>query len=68
MLSSFSLPDGYTYEELHDILKDAGFVIYAGQGGLFHAIFRLANMGDITDDDLERLLDVFRTLPVKEQA
>ncbi|WP_319559848.1 aminotransferase class V-fold PLP-dependent enzyme [Marispirochaeta sp.] len=68
MLSSFSLPDGYSYEELHDILKEAGFVIYAGQGGLFHSIFRVANMGDITDGDLERLLDVFRTLLVKEQA
>lgn len=62
MLSSFHLPEGYTYEELHDELRKAGFIIYAGQGGLFHQIFRIANMGDIFDSDVDRLLDVFRRL------
>jgi 2-aminoethylphosphonate-pyruvate transaminase len=60
MISSFLLPDGVSYDELHDLLKDAGFVIYAGQGGLYHSIFRIANMGDIRDQDLARLVDVFR--------
>jgi 2-aminoethylphosphonate-pyruvate transaminase len=49
-----------TYEPLHDLLKQEGFVIYAGQAGLYHSIFRIANMGDISDADLARLLDVFR--------
>jgi len=62
MLSSFHLPEGFTYEELHDKLREEGFVIYAGQGGLFHQIFRIANMGDISDSDVDRLLEVLRRI------
>lgn len=56
MLSSFKLPAGSTYEKLHDALREAGFAIYAGQAGLFHSIFRIANMGDIIDSDVDRLV------------
>jgi len=62
MISSFHLPRGWTYERLHDELRAAGFVIYAGQGGLSKAMFRVCNMGDIQDGDLERLLAVLRRL------
>jgi 2-aminoethylphosphonate-pyruvate transaminase len=62
MISSFCLPEGMTYEELHAALKAAGFVIYAGQGGLRAAMFRIANMGHIEDADVERLLATFRSL------
>jgi 2-aminoethylphosphonate-pyruvate transaminase len=61
-MSSFKLPEGKTYRELHDILKKEGFVIYAGQGGLYHAIFRIANMGAILDSDVDRLIGVFQTV------
>ena len=60
VISSFHLPQGVTYQELHDLLKKAGFVIYAGQAGLYHSIFRIANMGAISDADLKRLIAVFR--------
>ncbi len=60
VISSFHLPQGVAYQELHDLLKKAGFVIYAGQAGLYHSIFRIANMGAITDADLKRLIAVFR--------
>jgi 2-aminoethylphosphonate-pyruvate transaminase len=59
-MSSFKLPAGKTYETLHAILKEEGFVIYAGQGGLYHSIFRIANMGDILDSDVDRLISVFK--------
>lgn len=59
MITSFYLPEGWTYEALHDALKQAGFVIYAGQGDLQREIFRIANMGHIQDADVERLLAVF---------
>ena len=36
-----------TYEQLRDLLKKEGFVIYAGQAGLYHSIVRIANMGAI---------------------
>lgn len=62
MISSFYLPDGWDYSALHKSLRDAGFVIYAGQGGLFHSIFRIANMGNIHDADVDRLLAAFAAL------
>ncbi len=55
VLWSWVLPDGDNYERVHALLKKKGFVIYAGQGGLGTHIFRIAHMGDIQNDDLERL-------------
>jgi 2-aminoethylphosphonate-pyruvate transaminase len=55
VLRSYRLPDGVTYQRLHDELKRNGFVIYAGQGQLAASIFRIAHMGDIGNDDIERL-------------
>jgi 2-aminoethylphosphonate-pyruvate transaminase len=62
MISSFVLPRGWNYQRLHDALRAAGFVIYAGQGGLYHAMFRICTMGDLWDEDLERLLRTLRSL------
>lgn len=62
MISSFHLPQGQSYEQLHDTLRAAGFVIYAGQGELSKTIFRIANMGDILDADIDRLLACFKNL------
>lgn len=59
MLRAYRLPAGTSYDALHDDLKRAGFVIYAGQGGLAPSIFRVATMGDLRDDDVERLLGAF---------
>lgn len=55
VLWSYVLPEGRSYAGLHDALKERGFVIYAGQGALSERVFRLAHMGDIGDDDLDRL-------------
>ncbi|HEY5789382.1 MAG TPA: 2-aminoethylphosphonate--pyruvate transaminase [Gammaproteobacteria bacterium] len=55
-LTAFHLPDGLGYAELHDRLRAAGFVIYAGQGALAARVFRLANMGALSAADLDRLL------------
>jgi 2-aminoethylphosphonate-pyruvate transaminase len=56
MLSAFNLPAGLTYRDLHDGMRDAGFVIYAGQGRFASSIFRIAVMGDIGEADMARLL------------
>jgi len=55
-LTSLKLPEGLTYPALHDRLREEGFVIYAGQGGLTQKIFRIANMGDIKKDEFQNLL------------
>jgi 2-aminoethylphosphonate-pyruvate transaminase len=62
VLRSFKLPSGCSYEEIHDGLKEAGFIIYAGQGGLKNDIFRLANMGDLQMEDINRFLEQFKIL------
>jgi 2-aminoethylphosphonate-pyruvate transaminase len=46
-ITTFKLPTGVSYDQLHDALKGDGFVIYAGQGKLASEIFRVANMGNV---------------------
>jgi len=60
MITAFHLPKDWSYPQLHDLLKSEGFVIYAGQGNLQSVLFRIANMGDISDSDWKRLIDIFR--------
>jgi len=52
-LTSFSLPIGTAFEDLHGPLKERGFVIYPGQRGLRSTIFRVAVMGDLDHADME---------------
>jgi 2-aminoethylphosphonate-pyruvate transaminase len=59
-LTSFRLPEGKSYDALHDGLKKAGFVIYAGQGKFDGAIFRIAVMGELPDADIDRLVGALR--------
>ncbi len=59
-LTALKLPDGLSYAPLHDHLRQNGYVIYAGQGGLSKTIFRIANMGDIHPEEFDRLLAVLK--------
>jgi 2-aminoethylphosphonate-pyruvate transaminase len=56
VLNAYRLPEQRTYDEIHDRLKQRGFVIYAGQGSLATGMFRISTMGDISNYDMERLL------------
>ena len=60
VLTAYRVPAGYDYASLHDFLKASGFVIYAGQGKFQDEIFRVAVMGEITDEDIDRLLSAFQ--------
>jgi 2-aminoethylphosphonate-pyruvate transaminase len=55
VLWSWVLPKGMKYSEVHAALKKDGFVVYQGQGHFSKEIFRIAHMGDIHNDDLDRL-------------
>ena len=57
-LTAFPLPPEVNHQVWHDHLKTHGFVIYGGQGEFAQQIFRIANMGAITDADWQRLFDV----------
>ena len=56
VLNAYRLAERQTYDEIHDRLKQRGFVIYAGQGSLATGMFRVSTMGDISNYDMERLL------------
>jgi 2-aminoethylphosphonate-pyruvate transaminase len=56
VLRSYRLPSGMTYDQLHDALRERGFVIYAGQAPLRDKLFRIATMGEISDRDLDRFI------------
>ncbi|MDQ3776218.1 MAG: 2-aminoethylphosphonate aminotransferase [Pseudomonadota bacterium] len=60
VLNAFQLPHGMGYTELHDRLKDRGFIIYAGQGDLATTLFRVSAMGAIAVADMERFVDAVR--------
>ena len=60
VLTAYRIPAGYDYKSLHEFLKAAGFVIYAGQGRFNQEIFRIAVMGAINSVDVARLLASFR--------
>jgi 2-aminoethylphosphonate-pyruvate transaminase len=51
-LTSMWVPKRLTYLQLHDALKKAGFVVYAGQSELKGKIFRVAHMGQLLQADL----------------
>lgn len=58
-ITAFYLPEGVAYQTLHDRLKADGYVIYAGQGNLENKIFRVANMGALTEAQFTGFLDAF---------
>lgn len=64
VLTALQLPEGAAYADLHDRLKARGFVIYAGQGNLESRAFRVANIGDIRQDEFKEFLAALEeTLP-----
>lgn len=62
VLNSFPLPESISYETLHDKLKAAGYVIYAGQGSFAQSRFRISCMGEITNSDMERFIEEIRII------
>lgn len=66
IMTSFYLPNQWTYAAFHDRLKSLGFVIYSGQGHLKDKIFRVSTMGAISDGDMLRFCDAVEHV-VKEE-
>lgn len=61
-ITAVCLPEGVRYEALHDGLRRGGYVIYAGQGALRSRLFRVANMGALTQQDFEGFLRRLETV------
>ena len=49
----------YSYDQMHDYLYERGFTIYPGKGAK-ERTFRLANIGQIDQDDIDAFLDVLK--------
>ena len=63
-ITAYYLPDGLTYQSFHDRLKEQGYVVYAGQGNLENKIFRVANMGALTETQFTAFLDAVERIVV----
>lgn len=59
-MTSVYLPPGLGYQELHDKIKERGFVIYNSQGHLRGAVFMLGVVGVISEQDIRSFLAVLR--------
>lgn len=63
VLTAARLPVGVDYEALHDWMRKHGYLIYAGQAQWKDRIFRLANLGQVTQAELKRAVAL-----VKQEA
>lgn len=55
-MTSVYLPPGFTFQQLHDPLKEKGFVIYNSQGRLRGTVFMLGVVGLIAASDVTEFL------------
>ncbi len=58
VLNAFYLPEGISYARLHDGLKKNGFITYTRQAEPTRSLFRIACMGELSAQDMERLIAV----------
>ncbi len=61
VLTAARLPAGVGYEALHDWMRKNGYLIYAGQAQWKDRIFRLANLGQVTEAELKRAVALVKT-------
>ncbi|MFM8552185.1 MAG: 2-aminoethylphosphonate aminotransferase, partial [Nitrospiraceae bacterium] len=61
-LTAYHLPDGVAYQTLHDKLKEQGYVIAPGLGPFEGKIFRVANMGALTEQQIGGFLAAFQSV------
>ncbi|MFJ8859853.1 pyridoxal-phosphate-dependent aminotransferase family protein [Streptomyces sp. NPDC102451] len=58
------LPEGIGYDDLHDGLKAEGYVVYSTQEQLA-GVFRVANMGQLTEADIDGFLAAYDRVVAK---
>ncbi len=61
IITTFLYPENktFSFQEMYHFIKERGYVIYPGK--LTDAdTFRIGNIGEIYEDDIEKLLDIFK--------
>lgn len=53
VMTNVYIPKCYNYQDIHDKLKDKGFLIYPGKGELDGKVMHIATMGNIQIDDVK---------------
>tara|TARA_B100002003_G_C14144323_1_gene550174 strand:- start:1611 stop:2681 length:1071 start_codon:yes stop_codon:yes gene_type:complete len=64
-MTSINMPEGFTYDRLHDELKDQGYLIYNAQGSFQEKMFRLGTVGVMTEDDIRGFLNALGSVLAK---
>ena len=61
-ITAILIPDTpkYRFEDLHDYARSFGYTIYPGKLGNIDT-FRIANMGDIRPEEMQRFVPILRT-------
>jgi aspartate aminotransferase-like enzyme len=52
------LPEGVAFDALYELVKERGIIIYGCKGVLADRYVQIANMGDLSDEGIERFLGV----------
>lgn len=60
IITSIFMPDGIDFNEMHDYFYSKGFTIYPGKVEEFNT-FRVANIGQITSNDMSEFLNLLKT-------
>ena len=56
VLTTFRMPDHFSYEDIRYHLKKNGFVIYGGKGPLENKVFQVANIGEIDESAIRNFV------------
>ena len=59
IITSIHIPDGVDFNEMHDYFYEKGITIYPGKVSEFNT-FRIANIGQIDNTDIEMFLKLFK--------
>ena len=61
IITTFYYPDSstFSFQEMYDYIKERGYAIYPGKVTEADT-FRIGNIGEIYEEDILRLTDIFR--------
>jgi 2-aminoethylphosphonate-pyruvate transaminase len=54
-MTNYILPESVGYQEVHDKMKQRGFVVYPGKGALEGKIIHIANLGILNEEDILKI-------------
>lgn len=62
VLTTLRLPEGMSWTELQEKLRQKNIVMYGGKGPLIKTHFQVSNIGDLSDEDMEYCMTSLRSI------